>query len=132
MKLQQIGKRYVVNERVFCFPPHLNAVIMDSLKKHVSTTKLNCLVAELQEVCIFILFVVNMDINIRNGNRRHWPVPIYLCLCDVYVLFVEALYSSLFYILVTVLRLCFTMEKLESTQRAETSAKTKITRECSG
>lgn len=27
MKLQQPEQRFVVNERVFCFPPHLNAVL---------------------------------------------------------------------------------------------------------
>ena len=27
VKLQQIGQRFVVNERVFCFPPHLNTVL---------------------------------------------------------------------------------------------------------
>jgi len=57
------------------------------LKRHISTTKWNCLTAKVRENCSFILFV-NLHISITRGyclclyvpwRRRHWcldPLPI--------------------------------------------------------
>ena len=44
------------------------------LKRHVSTTTLNCLAAEFQETCSFI-FPININVSIRCGHRGHWPIP---------------------------------------------------------
>jgi len=50
------------------------------LKRHVSTTTLNCLAAEFQETCSFIL-LVNLHTGIRLGHRCHWPMSTGTRLC---------------------------------------------------